>query len=112
MSVSPIRGTRIGGGARYESAHGDRADRVSVEYFCAHGHVTQLFFAVGADRPEEWECARCGLPAGLDRAAPPPVPHAEPYKTHLAYVQERRTSAEAEALLAEALEALAQRRGS
>jgi hypothetical protein len=36
---------------------------------------------------------------------------AEPYKTHLAYVKERRTDEEAEQLLADALTQLRERRG-
>jgi hypothetical protein len=35
----------------------------------------------------------------------------EPYKSHLAYVKERRSDAEAAAILAEALQTLRQRRG-
>ena len=36
---------------------------------------------------------------------------AEPYKTHLAYVKERRTEEEADALLDDALKSLRERRG-
>ena len=35
----------------------------------------------------------------------------EPYKTHLAYVKERRSGTDGEAILAEALDALRARRG-
>lgn len=34
---------------------------------------------------------------------PPAPPRTEPYKTHLAYVRERRSDADGEAILAEAL---------
>ena len=53
--------------------------------------------------PETWDCPRCGLPAGQDRAHPPSAPRTEPYKTHLAYVKERRTAADGAAILDEAL---------
>ena len=43
------------------------------------------------------------LPAGQDRDNPPDPPRTEPYKTHLAYVRERRSDADGEAILAEAL---------
>ena len=43
-------------------------------------------------------------------AAPPAAPRNEPYKSHLAYVKERRTDEEGDALLAEALERVADRR--
>ena len=56
--------------------------------------------------PETWECPRCGFPAGQDEANPPAPPRVEPYKTHLAYVKERRSDADGEAILAEALQRL------
>jgi len=40
---------------------------------------------------------------------PPAVPRNEPYKTHLAYVKERRTDEEARQILEEALEQLRER---
>jgi hypothetical protein len=42
----------------------------------------------------------------MDRETPPEAPRTEPYKTHLAYVRERRNDADGEAILAEALEKL------
>jgi hypothetical protein len=41
---------------------------------------------------------------------PPPPPKIEPYKTHLAYVKERRSEQEAQEILDEALEKLRARR--
>jgi hypothetical protein len=49
-------------------------------------------------------------PANLDSLNPPPPPKIEPYKTHLAYVKERRTDKEAADILTEALQALRARR--
>ncbi len=48
---------------------------------------------------------------GQDEQRPPGRPRSEPYKTHLAYVKERRSDAEGAAILAEALRQLRQRRG-
>ena len=56
--------------------------------------------------PETWDCPRCGFPAGRDQGNPPGPPRSEPYKTHLAYVKERRSDADGEQILAEALESL------
>ena len=53
--------------------------------------------------PSSWDCPRCGLPAGRDKENPPAAPRIEPYKTHLAYVKERRTDEDGEAILDEAL---------
>ncbi|MCU1534184.1 MAG: polymerase-binding protein RbpA, partial [Glaciihabitans sp.] len=46
-----------------------------------------------------------------DKENPPSVAKLEPYKTHLAYVKERRTETEAAELLEEALQQLRERRG-
>jgi hypothetical protein len=69
-------------------------------------------FAVEASVPETWDCPKCGLPASVDSDNPPPAPKIEPYKTHLAYVKERRSDAEAATILDEALELLRSRRKS
>jgi len=61
--------------------------------------------------PDIIDSPSTGLPAGRDRNNPPSVAKLEPYKTHLAYVKERRTEKEAADLLEEALEQLRARRG-
>jgi len=95
-----------------EAERGEAAPRVRVSFWCSSGHETIPSFASDAAIPDTWDCPRCGLPAGQDETAPPAPPHAEPYKTHLAYVKERRTEKEAAELLEEALEQLRARRGS
>ena len=86
-----------------EAERGEAAPRRRVPFWCAQGHETQVSFASDAEVPELWDCPRCGLPAGADQDAPPPAPRTEPYKTHLAYVRERRNQEDGEAILAEAL---------
>ena len=71
-----------------------------------------MTFALEAQVPASWDCPRCGLPASLDSENPPPAPKIEPYKTHLAYVKERRSDAEAADILDEAIELLRSRRKS
>ena len=68
-------------------------------------------FAIEAQVPDSWDCPKCGLPASLDSDNPPPAPRIEPYKTHLAYVKERRSDAEAVALHDDAHQQLKERRG-
>jgi len=109
-SGSAIRGTRIGSGPMGEDERGEPAPRTYVDYYCANGHQTPVSFSVGASVPDRWDCPRCGLPAGSDSENPPPPVRIEPYKTHLAYVKERRSDDEAEAILDEALSALRTRR--
>jgi hypothetical protein len=89
-----------------ESERGETAPRTRITYFCSNGHVTTPSFACEADIPETWDCPRCGLPAGQDMENPPAPPRTEPYKTHLAYVKERRTDSDGAAILEEALNRL------
>ena len=95
-----------------ETERGDVAPRVRVSYWCAKGHETRPSFAATEELqpPETWDCPRCGCPAGQDRAQPPAPLRNEPYKTHLAYVKERRSDEDGAALLEEALAALRARR--
>ena len=90
-----IRGSRVGAGPMGEAERGEAAPRQAVTYFCSHEHRSVVTFAVEAAVPDSWDCPRCGLPASLDSENPPPAPKIEPYKTHLAYVKERRSDAEA-----------------
>ncbi|WP_214370408.1 RNA polymerase-binding protein RbpA [Pseudonocardia sp. H11422] len=98
-----IRGTRVGAGPIGESERGETAPRERISYYCSNGHETKPSFAAEAEIPESWDCPRCGLPAGRDNQSPPAPPRNEPYKTHLAYVKERRSDADGAAILEEAL---------
>lgn len=106
-----IRGSRVGAGPTGENERGQMVPRVRVEFFCVKGHKFSPAFSAEAEIPEEWECPKCGLPAGQDAANPPGARSAEPYKTHIAYVRERRTDEDGAALLDEALQKLRNRRG-
>jgi len=95
-----------------EAERGDTAPRQRIAYFCSNGHETAPTFAVEAVVPDAWDCPRCGLPANRHSDNPPPPPKIEPYKTHLAYVKERRSDAEAKEILDEALQTLRAKRRS
>lgn len=108
-----IRGSRVGAGPMGEQDRGYKAERVTVSYYCAAGHEYSPQYAAAVDPaeiPELLDCPSCGLPAGQDKANPPVITKHEPYKTHLAYVKERRTEAEAKELLEEAVTAVRERR--
>ena len=92
-----------------ESERGESAPRRRVSFWCANKHETRPSFAEEAALPETWDCPRCGYPAGQDKAAPPSPHRVEPYKTHLAYVKERRSDVDGQAILTEALEKLRSR---
>jgi hypothetical protein len=98
-----------------EQDRGYHAERVQVSYWDELGNETVRFFAANLpddEIPETIDSPQSGLPAGRDKANPPSVAKLEPYKTHLAYVKERRTEEEAESLLGDALVQLRTRRGS
>ena len=110
---SAIRGSRIGAGPMGEQQRGSKAERIDCTYYCANGHVHTRSFAstvAPEEIPDENDCPNCGLPAGMDKNNPPMVAKHEPYKTHLAYVKERRTEEEARQLLEEAVTAVRERR--
>ena len=106
---SAIRGSRVGAGPMGEQDRGFHAERVAVSYWDAMGNETVRYFAAdlpGEEIPEVIDSPSTGLPAGRDKENPPQVAKNEPYKTHLAYVKERRTPEEAVQLLDEALQKL------
>jgi hypothetical protein len=89
--------------------------RLRISYWCSQGHETPVVFSLlPVDQiPEQWDCVRCGRHAGRT-ANDLPLPTAfgdQPFKSHLDYVKERRSVAEGEQLLEEALERLRHRRG-
>lgn len=111
---SAIRGTRVGSGPMGEQDRGIIAERVAVSYWDAMGNETVRYFSAQIDPeeiPDTIDSPQTGLPAGRDKDNPPELPANEPYKTHLAYVKERRTEKEAKAILDEALEKLRKRKG-
>ncbi|MEH6780005.1 MAG: RNA polymerase-binding protein RbpA [Rhodoglobus sp.] len=112
---SAIRGSRVGAGPMGEQDRGFHADRVHISYWDAAGNETVRSFAANVpdeDIPETIDSPSTGLPAGRDKENPPSVTKLEPYKTHLAYVKERRSDDEAAELLDDALVQLRTRRGT
>lgn len=98
-----------------EQDRGYHADRIAVSYWDAQGNETVRHFAANlpADEiPEIIDSPNSGLPAGRDKDNPPQLAKMEPYKTHLAYVKERRSEEEAAQILDEALQQLRERRGT
>ena len=89
-----IRGTRVGAGPMGEQDHGFHAERIAISYWDALGNETVRYFAAGIPEeeiPDTIDSPHSGLPAGRDKENPPALAKTEPYKTHLAYVKERRT---------------------
>ncbi|AAO44401.1 putative electron transport protein [Tropheryma whipplei str. Twist] len=104
-------GTEVGDGLSFEIEDG----RICVTYWDQEGNKTVRYYA--SDVPLD-EIPRVitnplnGLIAGCDYANPPESPRSEPFKTHLAYVKERRSKEEGQKILEEALRELRRRRAS
>jgi RNA polymerase binding protein RbpA len=116
-----FRGTRVGAIAgappppESDNPEMELMPRLRISYWCTQGHETPVVFSLlPVDQiPEQWDCVRCGRAAGRT-ANDLPLPTAfgdQPFKSHLDYVKERRSVAEGEQLLEEALERLRHRRG-
>ena len=87
------------------------APRRVVDYWCAADHHTSIPFAAEADPPGEWACGACSGPATTVRGAAPArflprVLSRTPYEL----LMMRRTVADGERLLTDALSALRARR--
>lgn len=97
-----------------EQDHGFHADRIAVSYWDSLGNEIVRHFSAGIPEdeiPATIDSPHSGLPAGRDKENPPELIKPEPYKTHLAYVKERRTQEEADTLLDDALQQVRDRRG-
>lgn len=108
---SAIRGTRVGATPARPTGRTEPAPRRPVTYWCVNQHSVEILLAADVASPDTWDCPHCGQPAGQDAHNPPGPLRAEPHKSHLAYVKERRSDADGAALLDEALAALRRRRG-
>ncbi len=113
MATNSIKGSRVGSGPMGEVERGSRAPAITVSYWCVNQHESQRHFSKenDIDLPQTWDCPRCGLPAGQDQAHPPAAMRIAPFKTHLAYVKERRSATDGAELLDEALASMRRRTG-
>jgi hypothetical protein len=120
---SGFRGTRAGvthgTGLKNqgEDPPAEQLPRIRVSYWCSQGHETRpVFIKLPEEQiPPVWDCRRCGRPAsrhpGRETVGQGPADDAEGYKSHLDYVKERRSSQDAEDVLAGALKKLRAGRG-
>jgi hypothetical protein len=88
-----------------ENPDAEPVPRIRISYWCNNGHETTPVFAQlpHVQIPDRWDCIRCGMPASRTPGSGMAQPPGEPFKSHLEYVKERRTNAEAEQLLHNAL---------
>lgn len=95
-----------------EIDRGARAARVDAEFWCVHDHRSTVAFSAEAELPEEWPCRICAAPARPVRgtATQPAQRAGAPHKTPYEFMMMRRTLADGERLLDEALRELRNRR--
>lgn len=90
--------------------HVELAPRRDQRYHCARGHESVRTFAADVEPPATWPCP-CGdeaaaVGSGVDPSSAGGAAErrrADEHDRHLARVRERRTAADADAILAEAL---------
>jgi hypothetical protein len=106
-----LRGSQAGSHSSLEREDIDLAERSAIEYECASGHPTVLWYAAEAERiPDRVSCRRCRREAVAitpdERVNPSPTDGSSafrPFKTPVEYLHDRRTMPELEALLADAI---------
>jgi hypothetical protein len=112
---STIRGGRLGGAPGSEVDRGGVVEpRRQVSYWCHAGHESKPAFALHVELPQTWACQVCGQPAGPVRDEPPPRERMAggPPKTPFEFLMMRRTMAEGDELLEEALAKLREERSA
>jgi hypothetical protein len=113
MSKVNLRGYRLGHSTAEVDRDTDLAPRVPVRFSCPRGHEFTVRLAADAELPTSWTCRHHGveLCPRIDHASAP-APRTKPIRTHLVMLHERRTTAELDALLADALAALRRQGGA
>jgi hypothetical protein len=108
-----VRGNRLAGTPSSEIDRGaELSPRQQVHYWCAEDHETIATLAADIEAPATWDCAECGGPAVAERGeAPPAVAPPTFHRTSYEFLMMRRTPAEGEQILEEALDKLARSRG-
>src|SRR6218665_170294 len=116
MADRSLRGMRLGSQSMQSEEGVVFADRVLYDYRCMTCNAdSTIAFAIEAEAPEEWGC--CGWGEGevlLVNSEPIHTNNLaeKPPRTHWDMLLERRTVEELEALLAERLDILRERRGT
>jgi hypothetical protein len=92
---------------------GPLAARNHVAYWCVDDHTTKVVFEANAEVPLEWECATCGSPAQNVRGVATVAVRQRVFpRTPYEFLMMRRTPAEGEELLADALADVKRRRAA
>ncbi|HEX8003011.1 MAG TPA: RNA polymerase-binding protein RbpA [Mycobacteriales bacterium] len=104
MGERVLRGSRLGAVSYENDRNTDLAPRQSADYDCPKGHHFTVPLAAEAEVPDSWECRFCGTTATRVGAEAPEPKKAKPVRTHMDMLRERRSTADLEEVLREALE--------
>lgn len=112
MPRYPLRGNRLVETSTQVDRGAALVARCNARYWCARDHLTTVPFAADVEPPEQWLCYSCGAPAAPDRGVAPVAmrPRVFP-RTPYEFLMMRRSQADAERLLSEAVADLRRRRG-
>lgn len=104
---SGVRGTRLVAASTQVDRGVAPVARRATDYWCHADHRTSVAFAADIDPPGDWPCRVCGGPSSLDRGSAPAAvrPRFFP-RTPYEFLMMRRTEADGERILAEALAAM------
>ena len=112
MAERALRGTRLGATSYENDRNTDLAPRQDVAFDCPNGHHFSVPFAAEAELPPTWECRVCGAIAIAATGESPSPKKAKPPRSHWDMLMERRTVEDLEAVLAERLEIIRERRST
>jgi RNA polymerase-binding protein len=112
MAERALRGTRLGATSYENDRNTDLAPRQDVAFDCPNGHHFSVPFAAEAELPATWECRVCGSIAIAATGESPSPKKAKPPRSHWDMLMERRTVEDLEAVLAERLQVIRERRVS
>ena len=110
MAERALRGTRLGATSYENDRNTDLAPRQDVPFDCPNGHHFSVPFAAEAELPPMWECRVCGAMATASTGQSPSPKKVKPPRSHWDMLMERRTVEDLEAVLAERLEVIRERR--
>jgi hypothetical protein len=110
MAERALRGTRLGATSYENDRNTDLAPRQDVPFDCPGGHHFTVPFAAEAELPATWECRVCGAMATAATGESPSPKKVKPPRSHWDMLMERRTVEDLEAVLAERLEIIRERR--
>ena len=110
MAERALRGTRLGATSYENDRNTDLAPRQDVAFDCPNGHHFSVPFAAEAELPPTWECRVCGAIAVAATGESPSPKKVKPPRSHWDMLMERRTVEDLEAVLAERLEVIRERR--